>query len=158
MFSIIMLSVQLEEQMKIKLDQIIMNRTPVFLWKLGASILSIIIVIKFILSICLAKNFQVFINRIQWNRYIKVYFKDHSVIKHCSGSAISVNNTYVARVRFFKYLFEFKGIMQRLFLDVCRKNLFCNKRLTTWSCFALRSNVSCFLKISHLDQTQRNRV
>lgn len=28
---LIILSVQLEEQMKIKLDQIIMNRTPVFI-------------------------------------------------------------------------------------------------------------------------------
>jgi len=97
-----MLSVQLEEQMKKKLDKIIMNRAPVFLWKRGASIQSIIIVIKFILSSSPTKNFQVYIDRIQWNRYIKVSFKDYSVIKRRSGKVISGNNPYVASVWFLQ--------------------------------------------------------
>lgn len=152
-----MLSVQLQEQMKIKLDQIIMNRTPVSLWKRGASTQIIITVIKFILSSCLTKTFKDYIDRIQLNRYIKVSFKGYSVIKRCSGRVISGNNTYVASVGFFKFIFEFQVVMHRLLLDVRRRNLFCNKCLTTWSCFALRSKVSCFLNISHLDRTQPNR-
>ena len=110
MLSVIMLSVQLEEQMNVKLDQIIMNPTPVFLWKRGAPIQSITIIIKFIQTSCLTKNFHVYIDRIQWNRYIKVSFKGYSVIKRCSGRVISGNHTYVASVEFFKFLFEFPGV------------------------------------------------